>query len=90
MRCPKAYSSIDRHMHMIAYESLEKLLSLRVENNCVNEKNWGRDTQLDIVRSSRTLSDSVEHYPVRTDFVQVGVSGEEVKKQTSSDSIQTL
>jgi hypothetical protein len=75
---------------MIAYESLEKLLSLRVENNCVNEKNWGRDTQLDIVRSSRTLSDSVKHYPVRTDFVQVGVSGEEVKKQTSSDLIQTL
>jgi hypothetical protein len=48
--------SLDRHLHMITYESLEKLLSARDEKNCANKKNWDRDTQLDIVRSDRTLS----------------------------------
>jgi hypothetical protein len=40
---------------------------------CAKEKNWGRDTQLDIVWASQTLSDSVGHCLVRSDFVRAGV-----------------
>jgi hypothetical protein len=42
-RCPTACSSLDRHLHTIAYESLEKLLSARDEKNCAKEKNWDKD-----------------------------------------------
>jgi hypothetical protein len=47
---------------------------------CAKEKNWGRDTQSDIVRASQAFYDSVKHCPVRLDFVWVGVSGKFEKK----------
>jgi hypothetical protein len=54
--CSMACSSLDRHLHTIAYESLEKLLNARDKKNCAKEKNWDRDTQSDLVRLNRTLS----------------------------------
>jgi hypothetical protein len=53
---------------MIAYESLEKLLSARDEKNCAKEKKLGQRHQ-------------VGHCSGQPDFVQVGDSGEEVKNK---------
>jgi hypothetical protein len=71
MRCLKACSSLERHLHTIAYEYLEKQLSARDEKGL---ENWDRGSQSDIVWSGRTLSDPVIHCTVILDFVQVRVS----------------
>jgi hypothetical protein len=53
--CPSACRSIDWHLHMIAYELLEKPLMCKrwIEPK---RKNWNGDTQSNIVWSDQTLS----------------------------------
>jgi hypothetical protein len=51
MRCLTACSSLDRHLHMIAYESLEKLFSARDEKEFMPKRRTGAETP------SQTLSE---------------------------------
>jgi hypothetical protein len=71
-RCLTACSSLDRHLHTIAYESLEKLLSARDEKDFVPKRRTRAKT------TSRTLSGQTELCPG-------GGLGQICEKRTTSD-----